>query len=40
MDAFGQDRQLDPNEGKAPQRVIVKRSIGQEKIKINVYVEK
>ena len=31
MDVPGQERQWDPNKGKAPQRVIVERSIGQEK---------
>ena len=31
MDVPGQGRQWDPNKGKAPKRVIVKRSIGQQK---------
>ena len=31
MDVSGQDRQWDPSKGKAPKRVIVKRSKGQEK---------
>ena len=31
MDVPGQERQWDPNKGKALQRVIVKRSIGQGK---------
>ena len=31
MDVPGQERQQDPNMGTAPQRVIVSRSIGQEK---------
>ena len=37
MDVPGQDRQWDPSKGKAPQRVIVKRSIGQKRKKNSKY---